>query len=202
MATARRGVVLYVGVVVSFVGAVGTWVACSSSSSSGGGSCNELTSCCPSGDTSVCAAIASGGVEADCESGLALYCASGSAGGGGSQASSVSFSFSSTHGGSSGTQSASLGSQASTSGGGASTSARGGLCTPCASDGDCVSADRCIYDGESGNYYCAPLCSDAGACDGNLVCDGVGEDIDASVTNDYSVCYPASNTCDEYDGGS
>ncbi|MHB8420401.1 MAG: hypothetical protein ACYDCL_20200 [Myxococcales bacterium] len=67
-----------------------------------------------------------------------------------------------------------------------------------------MSGDYCIYSPDSlATYVCAPSCPDCSSnagCSASTVCDCNGDDIDG--TSSYDVCFPPSNSCDGWDGGS
>jgi len=76
-----------------------------------------------------------------------------------------------------------------------------GTCSPCTSDSDCLPNARCVYYGDDSNpYNCSPICPADHVCPAGLICGGDGEDIDAGKY--YDVCFPSSNTCLGWDGGS
>jgi hypothetical protein len=59
----------------------------------------------------------------------------------------------------------------------------------------------CVYYGDDASEYnCSPICPSDMTCATGLVCGGDGEDIDN--VHDYDVCFPPSNTCAGWPGGS
>jgi hypothetical protein len=58
----------------------------------------------------------------------------------------------------------------------------------------------CVYYGDDASEYnCSPICAH-GVCPAGLECGGDGEDIDQGKY--YDVCFPPSNTCAGWKGGS
>ncbi len=205
----------------SAVVAAALFAACSSSPASvdagcvgEGSSCRQASACCPGlscleqlclgGGAAAQSSSGSGTTQLGSAAGSSGSSSTSSSGTGGAATSSISNTSSSaaitsgsTPGGSSRTTSGSG------SGGTTGGTRKGPLCSPCASDADCVAGDYCIYSPDSqATYVCAPSCPDCSTnagCSNGTACDCNGDDIDN--VNTYDVCFPPSNSCDGWDGG-